>query len=92
MEVTGHRREFTAPHRPVDLGITYIFLNKNAPVRCGCIYIADYINNGNFLISIKHEYPQQDIGMTPRKALRSTNHLQGHKSESRGVHACELND
>jgi hypothetical protein len=54
---SGHRREFTAPHIPVDLGITYIFLNKNAPVRCGCIYIADYINNGNFFTSANHEYP-----------------------------------
>ena len=46
-------------------------------------HIADYINNGNFFTSVKHEYPHQEIGMLPRKALRSTNHLQGHKSESR---------
>lgn len=55
-------------------------------------YTADYINNGNFFTSVKHEYPQQDIGMLQHKALRSTNHLQGHKSESREVHARELNE
>jgi len=79
---TGHRREFTAPHRPVDLGITYIFLNRNA-LYFAAAHKADYINNGNFFTSLKHEYPQQEIGMLPRKPLRNTNHLQGHKSESR---------
>ena len=52
----------------------------------------DYINNGNFFTSVKHEYPQQGIGMLQSKALRSTNHLQGHKSESREVHVRELNE
>ena len=55
-------------------------------------YIADYINNENFFTSVKHEYPQQDIGMLPRRTFRSSNHLQGHKRESREVHACELNE
>jgi hypothetical protein len=54
--------------------------------------IADYINNGNFFTSVKHEYTQQDIGMLPRQALRSTNYLRGHNSESREVHARELKE
>lgn len=34
MEAPGYRKQFTACHRTVD--VAFIFLNKNAPVRCDC--------------------------------------------------------